>query len=116
MGYGLWVWVNGMGYGYDLFTDATDSDFHDGLTGEDKNTFKKTLRRKKRFLSKPRDTTVPILQRCQTQDRLSQKCQIVRMEEEGEGEGCSGNSRGLKNVALTIDNAAVDQYASKFYE
>ena len=33
----------------DLFTDATDSDFHDGLTGEDKKTFQKTLRRKKTF-------------------------------------------------------------------
>ena len=30
------------------------------------------------------------------------------------GERCSGNSRGLKNVALTVDNAAVDQYASEF--
>ena len=33
----------------DLFTDATDSDFHDGLIGEDKKAYQKTLRRKKVF-------------------------------------------------------------------
>ena len=33
---------------------------------------------------------------------------------EGEGEGSSGTSRGLKNVALTVPNAAVDQYLTEF--
>merc|ERR1712215_363232 len=33
---------------------------------------------------------------------------------EGEGEGSSGNSRGLRNVAITLPNAAIDQYANEF--
>ena len=33
----------------DLITDATDSDFHDGLTGEDRDTFKKHLGEKNVF-------------------------------------------------------------------
>ena len=45
------------------------------------------LRKKKRFLAKPRDTTIPILQRCQKEDKLSQKCQIISWEGEGEGGG-----------------------------
>ena len=43
----------GSGASYDveneLFTDATDSDFHDGLIGEDKKAYQKTHRRKKVF-------------------------------------------------------------------
>ena len=33
----------------DLYTDATDSDFHEGLIGEDRKTYQKTIRRKKCF-------------------------------------------------------------------
>merc|ERR1712215_163050 len=33
---------------------------------------------------------------------------------EGEGEGSSGNSRGLRNVAIPVPNAAIDQYANEF--
>ena len=68
-------------------TDVTDSDFTDGLTGEDKITFQKQIRRKKRFMYKERTTTVPILQRGEPNDRSSQKCQIVSMQQDGEGRG-----------------------------
>merc|ERR1712121_323660 len=37
----------------------TDSDWTDGLTGEDKVSYQKTIRRKKKFLFKPRSTPVP---------------------------------------------------------
>ena len=63
----------------------TDSDWTDGLQGEDKISYHKTVRRKKRFLYKPRDTPVPILQRCEPNDRSSQKCKIVRRQQDGEG-------------------------------
>ena len=68
------------------------------------------IRKKKHFLAQPRDTTIPILQRCQTKDKYSQKCQIIREE----GEGCSGSSRGLPNIVIPIENAAIDQYSSEF--
>ena len=67
----------------DLYTDVTDSDFTEGLIGEDRRTYQKTIRRKKKFLDKTRRTTVPILQRCEPHDRASQKCEIVRVQQEG---------------------------------
>ena len=70
----------------------------------------KNIRQKKRFLAQQRDTTIPILQRCQTKDKYSQKCQIIREE----GEGCSGSSRGIPNIVIPIENAAIDQYSSEF--
>ena len=33
----------------DLYTDVTDSDFTEGLIGEDRRTYQKTIRRKKSF-------------------------------------------------------------------
>ena len=65
------------------------------------------------FLSKARKTTVPILQRNELHDRASQQCEIVR-QQEGEGEGSSGNSRGLRNIAIPAPNAAIDPYANEF--
>ena len=72
---------------HDLYTDVTDSDFTEGLIGEDRRTYQKTIRRKKKFLDKTRKTTVPILQRCEPHNRSSQKCEIVRVQQDGEGEG-----------------------------
>ena len=101
----------------ELYYNVTDSDFYEGLVEEDKKTYRKVIRRKKMFLGKARNTTVPILQRNELHDRASQKCEIVRQQEgegEGEGEGSSGNSRGLRNVAIPAPNAAIDPYAKEF--
>ena len=91
------------------WTYLTDTDFMEGLSGVDKQEFNEKHKAKKRFLAQPRDTTIPILQRCQTNDRYSQKCQIIREEE-----GCSGSSRGLSNIVIPIENAAIDQYSEEF--
>ena len=40
---------------HDLYTDVTDSDFHEGLIGEDRITYQKTIRRKKKFLEKNKE-------------------------------------------------------------
>ena len=73
--------------GPELYYNVDDSDFYEGLVEEDKETYRKIIRRKKMFLSKARKTTVPILQRNELHDRASQQCEIVRVQQQERGRG-----------------------------
>ena len=77
--------------GPEFYYNVDDSDFHEGLVDEDRATYRKIIRRKKMFLNKARKTTIPILQRNELHDRASQKCEIVRVQQEGGGGRCEGD-------------------------
>ena len=70
-------------YDYDkvlqsMVSYCTDSEFQDLLSGVDKEEFNERHKAKRKFLAQPRDKPIPILQRYQSTDRYSQKCEIIK--------------------------------------
>ena len=98
---------------------CTDSEYQE-LSGVDREAFNERHKKKRKFLRKPRENPLPLLQRLHSTDRYSQECIIEVREPEGTvppgvgeelgEEGSSGSSRGLSNIVLPIENASIDPY------
>ena len=74
----------------------------ENISGIDKEEFRAKTKKRRKHIKKPRSQPPPVLDRCKSVDRHSQKCVI----QAGEGEG-----RGLSNVVIHTPNASIGNYA-----
>ena len=99
---------------------CTDSEYQE-LSGVDREEFNERHKKKRKFLRKPRENPLPLLQRLHSTDRYSQECIIKVREPEGTvppgvGEGVGrrgvvGLVEGFSNIVLPVENASIDHYA-----
>ena len=89
---------------------CTDTEFHELNSGVEREEFMEKTKKKQKFMRKPRDNALPVLQRFHSTDRHSQECIIEVREPEGtapsrvggEGIAPSGVGGGREKVLYLL--------------